>query len=60
MNREVRNHQPSRLDQTDQSQISDSPWQLSLLGGSVKVNLRSGIGRFGLIVRVGGINGDLF
>ena len=45
------------VDQIEQSQISDPPWQPSLLGGSfevnlkgmaVKVNLRSEIGRFGL------------
>ena len=40
-------HQPSRNDQIDQSQISD-------VKVNVRVNLRSNVGRFGPIVRVGG------
>jgi hypothetical protein len=46
-------HQPARSDQIDQSQISDAPWQTPK-GKAVTVNLRSEIGRFGLIVRVVG------
>ena len=42
-------HQPSPLDQIDQSQISDSPGQTPQKGMAVEVNLTSG-----LIVRIGG------
>ena len=45
---------PSRNDQIYQSQISDSPWQTPPNGMAVKVNLGSGIDRFGPIVRAGG------
>ena len=47
-------HLPSQLNQIDQYCCSGSPRQPSPLGGSVKVNLRSEIGRFGHFVRVGG------
>jgi len=47
-------HQPSRLDQIDQSQSSNAPWQPSLSAGSVKVNLKCEIGGFGLVVRFDG------
>ena len=47
-------HVPSRLDQMVHFQTYNSPREAPPKGLAVKVNLRSEIGRFGLIVRVGG------